>query len=158
MILNQETDYGFRIILFLSREVEGKRIEAIEISKKECIPERFLFKIMRKLTKAGIVKSYRGVNGGFTLARSPVDITLLDIVEAVEGPICINVCFKGSNRCNKNFTDFCVVHRELASIRQDISSRLGASNFKMLVEQENKLKEEGDSCSGQCVSFSNCSK
>jgi len=162
MILNQATDYGFRIVLFLSRIAEeksqGNRIEAIEISEHECIPERFLFKIMRKLTKAGIVKSYRGVNGGFTLVRNPVDITLLDIVEAVEGPICVNVCFKGSNRCNKNFTKYCVVHRELASLRQDISSRLAATNFKMLVEQENKLREEGDSRSGQCVNFSNCSK
>lgn len=143
MILNQATDYGFRIVLYLSRQSEGSRIEAIEISENESIPERFLFKIMRKLTAHGIVKSFRGVNGGFTLGRRPEDINLLDVVEAIEGPICVNVCFKGSNQCNKNATGYCVVHRELASLRQDIADRLKSVSFKDLVDRESNM-EEGD--------------
>lgn len=141
MILNQATDYGFRIVLFLSRQGIGVRTEAQQISEHENIPERFLFKIMRKLTKTGIVKSYRGANGGFTVGRAPEDITLLILVEAIEGPICVNVCFKGANHCNKSFTKHCVVHQELAKLRQDITARLSNIDFKSLLEKENTLKE-----------------
>ncbi len=140
MMLNQATDYGFRIVLYLSKQSDGKRIESIEISEQECIPERFLFKIMRSLSKAGIVKSYRGVNGGFTLGRRPEHITLLDVVEAIEGPICVNVCFKGENQCNKKASGFCVVHRELASVRQSIYTSLKNIDFKQLVEKEMVLE------------------
>lgn len=140
MLFNQATDYGFRIVLFLTKH-EGKRVEAKEISNKENIPERFLFKIMRKLTKEGIVKSYRGVNGGFTIGREPEDISLLDVVEAIEGPILINACFISDNQCNKGITSSCVVHHELAKLRHDIITYLRGVNFKSLAEREKRVKE-----------------
>ena len=138
MIFNQATDYGFRIVLYLSRQPENKRIEALEMSQNEKIPERFLFKIMRKLSAAGIVKSYRGAKGGYALGRGPENITMADVVEAVEGPICVNVCFKGENHCNKSAVGYCVVHQELAKLRQDISDRLKFVTFRKLLENENE--------------------
>ncbi|OEF97623.1 RrF2 family transcriptional regulator [Desulfuribacillus alkaliarsenatis] len=150
MIFNQATDYGFRIILFLSKQPASKRIEAVEISETECIPERFLFKIMRKLSAHGLVKSFRGVNGGFTLGRKPEEIKMLDVVEAVEGPVFVNVCFKGNNQCSKSAIGSCVVHHELAKLRYDISTRLKNIDFKTLVEKEQIMKE-GDV-------FSSCSE
>ncbi len=140
MMFNQATDYGFRIVLRLAKSPLGTRLEAMEISRNECIPERYLFKVMRKLSKAGIVKSYRGMNGGFALARLPELITLLDVVEAVEGPIYLNVCFKDENQCNRKSAGFCAVHQELASLRHDIYSRLNAINFKELLHKEERVK------------------
>jgi Rrf2 family protein len=135
MILNQATDYGIRIVLFLARQ-EGTRTEAREISRNEVIPERFLFKIMRSLVKAGIVKSYRGINGGFTLNRKPNEIALLNVVEAVEGPVVINCCLRNADECNKNAASYCIVHQELGQLRQDITTRLGKVTFHDLLARE----------------------
>ena len=85
MRLNQATDYAFRMVLYLASLPEGTKITGAALAEKQNIPERFLLKIMRSLTKAGIMKSYRGVEGGFALQRAPKDITLFDIIDAVEG-------------------------------------------------------------------------
>ena len=92
MRITQETDYGFRVILYLSKLGYGEKIEAKSISKDQGIPLRFLLKLLRKLTRHGIIKSYRGVNGGYSLNRMPDEITLKDVIEAIDGPIFINRC------------------------------------------------------------------
>lgn len=76
MRLNQATDYAFRMVLYLAICPEGTKITGAALAAKQNIPERFLLKIMRSLTAAGIMKSYRGVEGGFALQREPKDITL----------------------------------------------------------------------------------
>lgn len=140
MMFNQATDYAFRIILMLAKYPLGTRVEALEISETECIPERYLFKVMRKLSKAGIIKSYRGTHGGFALARLPETVTLLDVVEAIEGPVYLNVCFKNANQCNRRAVGACAVHQELAKLRHDIYNRLNAINFKELLDKEQTMK------------------
>ena len=71
MRLNQATDYAFRMVLYLASLPEGTKITGAALAEKQNIPERFLLKIMRSLTKAGIMKSYRGVEGGFALSGLP---------------------------------------------------------------------------------------
>ena len=85
MTINQATDYGFRAVLYLAGQPRGTLVEAQAIAQNVVIPMRFLLKIMPSLIKAGIVKSQRGVGGGYALAREPGDITLLQILEAIEG-------------------------------------------------------------------------
>ncbi len=138
MILNQSTDYGFRIVLHLAKQLDNVRIEAQEISKAQIIPERFLFKIMGNLVKAGIVKSFRGAKGGFTLARKTEDISLLDVVEAIEGPVLINCCLDNKELCTRNAGSYCVIHQELEELKDFVVKRLGEVNFKYIVEKEYK--------------------
>lgn len=71
MRLNQATDYAFRAVLYLAQLPPGEVVEAQVIARHEGIPMRFLLKILRLLTKAGIIYSYRGVGGGYALARPP---------------------------------------------------------------------------------------
>ncbi|NRZ85039.1 Rrf2 family protein [Clostridium beijerinckii] len=92
MNINQESDYAFRIILMLSKEGLDNKLDAKSLSEKGNIPLRFLLKLTRKLTQAGILKSYRGVNGGYAITREPKDITLKDVVEAIQGPIIVTRC------------------------------------------------------------------
>lgn len=141
MIFNQATDYGFRIVLALANK-ENTRVEAQEISSNQKIPERFLFKIMRSLVKTGIVKSYRGVKGGFMLGRDPDQITLLDVVEAIQGPVQINNCLLDQSACSRNATSYCAVHQELEQLREDMIARLGTVNFKTLMEREQLEKDQ----------------
>jgi Rrf2 family transcriptional regulator, iron-sulfur cluster assembly transcription factor len=69
MRITQEADYGFRVILYLSKLGYGEKSSAKTISREQGIPLRFLLKLLRKLTCSGIIKSYRGVNGGYALTE-----------------------------------------------------------------------------------------
>ena len=101
MRLNQATDYAFRMVLYLASLPEGTKITGAALAEKQNIPERFLLKIMRSLTKAGIMKSYRGVEGGFALQRAPKDITLFDIIDAVEGQTELQRCLHDIGSCSR---------------------------------------------------------
>lgn len=120
MNINQATDYAFRAVLFLAGQPPGKVVEAQQISRQEVIPMRFLLKIMPSLIKAGVVRSQRGVGGGYMLAKTPSEINFLDIVEAIEGPIHINRCLEDYSYCSKKGAPECQVHRALADIQQKL--------------------------------------
>ncbi|MBF7082870.1 Rrf2 family transcriptional regulator [Desulfallas sp. Bu1-1] len=132
MRLNQATDYAFRAVLHLSRLPRGKVVEARLIAEEEHIPMRFMLKILRLLSRAGIVESYRGVGGGYALAKSPAEITMKDVVEAVEGPVHINRCLIAPEECNKRNTAKCSVHKALYSIQQAINDKLKEYDFETL--------------------------
>lgn len=135
MRLNQATDYAMRAVLYLSGLPPGQVTEARLISEKEHIPMRFLLKILRVLAGAGLVHSYRGVNGGYSLARKPENITMLDVVEAVEGPITINRCLYSPEECSKRFSAHCPIHEALFSLQSCLKENLGRYNFQMLCER-----------------------
>jgi len=129
MQLTQATDYAFRAVLYLARFASEEFINAQVIAEKEEIPMRFLLKIMRSLIKAGIVKSHRGVGGGYSLNKMPEEITLLDVVEAVEGPVIVNRCLISPQYCNKNWSGQCAIHRALFDIQNGLVNQLAKYNF-----------------------------
>jgi len=134
MNINQATDYGFRAVLFLSQQPSGEIVEAQTIANSQVVPMRFLLKIMPSLTKAGIVRSQRGVGGGYALARNPKDITLLDVVEAIEGPIYLNRCLINEDLCSKQGPPCCKIHQALAEIQQRLSNEFESYTFADLIE------------------------
>lgn len=117
MTINQRTDYAFRTVLFLAKQKESSLVMAQDIAKSEVIPMRYLLKIMPSLIKAGIVTSVRGVGGGYALAKDAREITLLDILEAVEGPIKLNRCLVSPDLCSKNGSATCEIHAAMAQIQ-----------------------------------------
>ena len=70
-----------------------------EIARQMDVPEDFLAKILKTLVDQGLVRSTRGPHGGYALAKSPLDISFLDVIEAVEGPVALNVCLDGEDAC-----------------------------------------------------------
>ena len=84
MHITLETDYAIRIVECLA--VSGRKMDAADISVKTDVSQRFALKILRKLVHSGIIKSYKGAQGGYELALPPEKITLRTVVEAVEGP------------------------------------------------------------------------
>jgi len=135
MRLNQATDYAMRAVLYLSGLPYGQVVEAKLIAEEEKIPMRFLLKILRLLTKEEIVESHRGVNGGYALARHPSKITMLDVVEAIEGPITVNRCLYAPEECNKNFSKHCPVHKALFELQKSMAEHLKRYNFQILQER-----------------------
>ncbi len=136
MKITQESDYAMRIVLFLCRLGVGKKIEAKAISEAEGVTLRFTLKILRKLTHSGIIASFRGVNGGYALAREPQEITMRDVIEAVEGEIFINRCLNSKENCNIQRGNVCAVHKELAKIQRSLLENLSSVTFKKLMGDE----------------------
>lgn len=84
MRLSQKADYGLAAILYLSQKNSNHRYSLAEICREMGIPEEFLRKIFQTLVKSGIVNSYKGKGGGVSLARSPKDISLFEVIEPLE--------------------------------------------------------------------------
>ncbi len=129
MEITREVDYAVRCILFLSGEPDEVR-GASTIAKEMDIPAPFVSKILQKLSKKGLVIPIRGVKGGFRLARRPQDISLLEVVEAINGTIPVNICVIDSKSCNR--IKRCSVHPVWVRIQNLIRKELGSVNFKKL--------------------------
>ncbi|AGK98041.1 RrF2 family transcriptional regulator [Clostridium pasteurianum] len=132
MNITQESDYAIRAVLILAKNLEKDILDARTICELGNVPLRFLLKLLRKLTKAGIIKSYRGVNGGYALAKAPIDINLKDIIEAIEGPITINRCLYDKDTCSAGKGDNCAIHAALYDVQSKMISELEKINFEDL--------------------------
>lgn len=121
MQITRETDYAIRCVLYLAGK-RGSVTMVDEISRGKSIPKSFLAKILQKLGKAGIVRSYRGVKGGFELARSPDKISLLDLIEAIQGPVAMNACALDESVCS--LSGSCSVHPVWIEVRREVESLL----------------------------------
>lgn len=132
MQFNQATDYAFRVVLHLSCLPHGVIVNGQTLAEKENVPQRFLLKIMRSLTAAGIIKSYRGVDGGFALAQKSARITLLAVIEAIEGPVAVHRCLIEREACTNFCVHECPVHHALAKVQEQLVMSLGNINFAEL--------------------------
>ncbi|MBI4789678.1 MAG: Rrf2 family transcriptional regulator [Chloroflexi bacterium] len=108
MELSRQADYAVRAMVDLAAFPIGTRVLTGEIAKRQEIPASFLPRIVAALSKAQLVQTFRGKDGGIMLARPVAEINLLDIIQAVEGPICLNRCTYQPSRCNR--AAFCRVH------------------------------------------------
>lgn len=135
MEITRETDYAIRCVLHLS-ESPNDVIMVDEIAKAKSIPKSFLSKILQKLAKANIVKSYRGVKGGFQIAKAPREINLLDVIEAIEGPVAMNRCAVDKKVCSLICN--CVVHPIWVDLRKDVEKKLRRTDFAKLIESQKR--------------------
>lgn len=100
MQVSRKVDYALRAVIFLSQEDADRPLPAKEIAARRRIPIKFLEKIIRDLMRHDIVRSHRGARGGYTLSRPPGEITFRQVIEAIEGPISLNVCVAGQKDCS----------------------------------------------------------
>jgi len=108
MQLTRAGEYGILGILYLAAHHEEPVVMLAQIAEAEGIPESFLRKIFSFLAKQGLVQAHRGRSGGFRLARPPAEISLREVIEAIEGRIALNVCLMGPRACDR--MDRCPVH------------------------------------------------
>ncbi len=103
MQISRKIDYALRAVIHLARRDDRRPSSVAEIALREGVPKKFLEKIIQDLIHHGLVRSTRGAQGGYTLARAPEMITFKDVIEAIEGPVSINVCVgeNGDHECAK---------------------------------------------------------
>jgi Rrf2 family protein len=100
MQVSRKVDYALRAVIYLSLQRDGHPVPVGEIAQHRSIPRKFLEKIVKDLIRAGLVTSHRGAHGGYLLARSPDRVSFRDVIEAVEGPISLNVCVSERHDCS----------------------------------------------------------
>ncbi|MCP4704944.1 MAG: Rrf2 family transcriptional regulator [candidate division Zixibacteria bacterium] len=102
MQVTKAETYGLRGVIYLAKQDTSRRVPLSEIAKSEDIPEKFLAKIFQYLTKGKIVRSHRGVNGGFELLKKPSELTFCDVIEAIQGQYHLIMCLSDANICKKS--------------------------------------------------------
>jgi len=130
MRITRQADYAIRTVSYLAKQSEGRVVTVEEISEEMMIPRSFTAKIVQRLTRAGITSSTRGVKGGFVLNRPPEAITLLDVVEAIDGPVDMNVCVLQEDACSR--VSFCEIHPIWKEIHREVTEALRRRDFKSM--------------------------
>lgn len=130
MELTRAADYALRGVLYLSMQPPDSLCIISEIAEKMDIPEGFLARIFQILAKSGIIRSHRGKKGGFSLARSPEQISMKDVIEALEGPLTLNRCLSDFGDCGRE--ELCSLHDIWAEIQANLIATLEQANFAEL--------------------------
>lgn len=138
MQITRQADYAVRTVMYLAELQNGDRAPTSTIAKKQHIPSSFLAKIVSQLSIAGIVQTSRGARGGVSLARDPDAISLLEVVEAIDGPITLNECVSDPSSCV--FGDNCAVHDVWCEAQSQLVHRLSGSNFGDLTRKQRDMQ------------------
>jgi Rrf2 family protein len=134
MELTRKGEYAIRGVLYLAQQPREKVCLLSEIAEATEAPQSFLAKIFQSFAKIGIVNSYRGTGGGFTLGRSPAQITLREVVEAVEGPIIPNRCLTGAGACVRG--EECNVHPVWRKVQSQVVHILDGVTIEELAQKK----------------------
>jgi len=115
VIFSKKCEYGLQAVLYLAAHMEKDNIPAEEIATKLSIPREFVSKILQNLTESGIVNSQKGKSGGFSIAKDPKRIKLIDIVTAIDGLSMFNSCVLGFPNCSPD--NPCPLHDKWGELR-----------------------------------------
>ncbi len=134
MEITRQADYAVRAMIHVAGLPPDSRVSTAAISEAESVPLPFLTKVIAHLVRAGLVTTNRGMGGGVSIARLPEEITLLDVLEAVEGPISLNRCLLRGVTCE--IEAYCAVHDVWAAIQDRLVQDLRAVTLSYLVQSQ----------------------
>ncbi len=146
MKLTRSGEYAIRCMIYLAQQPRGSVSLLEDISKAQDVPKFLTAKVLRTLVKADIIRSSRGVGGGYALARPASQISLLDVVESVEGPIYLNTCLQNEecSKEKKSLKDMvCPVNNVWREARNKLREVLHSHKIDVLA---NKAMNPADNC------------
>ena len=127
MQITKQADYAIRAVLYLTKLGPNQRAATSQVAKEQHIPPSFLAKIISQLSIAGLLHTSRGARGGVTLARPADEITLLEVVESIDGPIALNECVNDMGACT--FGEECPLRPIWCDAQDELVNRLRSTNF-----------------------------
>ncbi len=133
MQITRQADYAVRAVLYLARLGQTERAATSLVAQEQHIPPSFLAKIISQLSIAGLLHTSRGARGGVTLAREPKEITLLEVIEAIDGPIMLNECVGETGTCT--FDENCPLRPVWCEAQKELVARLKNTNFAQILAQ-----------------------
>ena len=143
MQITRQADYAVRAVLYLSHLGPDQRAATSQIAQEQKIPPSFLAKIVSQLSVAGILQTSRGARGGVSLARTPDQISMLEVVEAIDGPILLNECVTDHGGACP-FGDTCPMQSVWCDAQHELVSRLKSTNFDHIVKKDVALAVAAD--------------
>lgn len=132
--LTKKADYGLIALKHLAAVPDGKSASAKEIAECYHIPLPLLSKVLQKLGRQGFLQSEHGTNGGYRLARDARDISTLEVIRAIDGPIILTACFTEHGGCDQS--DRCSVREPLRKVHEGILRLLGSISIADLSQEE----------------------
>ena len=137
--ISRRADYAVRIMIELGMLAPQTRLSSRELSLKTGVPKAFLHKITADLVKANLLLTFAGPSGGIMLQKPLVEISMLKILEAVEGPICLNICVLNPEECNRQ--TICPAHDFWNFLQDDIEAKLSGMTLDKLVADAHVLRK-----------------
>ncbi len=131
MQITRQADYAVRAVYYLTSLGPDNRAATSKIAAEQRIPPSFLAKIVSQLSVAGLLHTSRGARGGVSLAKEPENISLLDVVEAIDGPIQLNECVGDNSICT--FDEDCPMRPIWCDAQKDLVDRLQSTDFAQFV-------------------------
>ena len=139
MKISTKTEYGLRCLLCLTREAEGESLSIAQIAVIEHVPKHYAQQILMCLRRAGLVKSIRGTDGGFALARSAEDISVGEVVRVLEGIPFQDTCRKFNQRSDCGHTGDCSIRPIWEMINQRLWEALDSIQLRHLMTDEKTM-------------------
>lgn len=133
MLFSKACEYGIRAMLFLASQENDKPVRVREIAETLKIPIPFLSKIVHSLSRNQLIHSQKGPGGGVTLAKAPSEITLLQVVEVIDGLNLFQACALGIPHCSDDFP--CPLHEQWRTLRTEIQEMLTHRTLDQIIDQ-----------------------
>lgn len=131
MYMTLETDYAIRIVTYLAQQ--ETRFDAKTIAENTEVTLRFALKILHKLVANKIVRSYKGTTGGYELFKKPQEISLADVIGAIEGPYYFSRCLSPEKGCTRINKSRCKASKVFADISKTVSNKLSKVTIDQLI-------------------------
>ncbi len=133
MQLTRAADYAVRVMIHLATLPAGSRVQRNTLAEATGVPESFMSKVLQGLVRARLIASRRGIDGGFELAVAADATSLLDVIEAIEGPIQLNFCLGPGHNCERQH--YCAAHFVWAEAQDAMKNVLRRANIAELSRQ-----------------------
>ena len=141
MRITREADYAIRIMCLLCDSEEI--LDAGTIAQRSSLTQQFTLKILRKLSQGGLVRSYKGSHGGYTLESGAKDATLKQVIELIDGSLAISKCVDADGGCSLAGTNKseCLIHHLFAAVSDDLSKKLDSIKVFEVADKNANIAE-----------------
>lgn len=136
VLFSRQCEYAIQAVTFLALKPAEARTSIKDLSRRIRIPHHFLAKILQRLVYKGLLVSQKGPNGGFALARPPKEITLFDVVAAIDGVDFTTQCVLGFPDCSGK--NPCAVHEMWGEMRDELKAVLASKNIAQMAKEMKK--------------------
>jgi Rrf2 family protein len=133
MQLTRAADYAVRVMIYLAGRPEGERTMLPALARTTDTPMSFLSKVMQALARAQLIGSWRGKAGGFAILPAGRNASMLDVIEAVDGPICLNICLLSGKSCNRKH--HCPAHPVWARAQRAMIDVLASASIAAMADE-----------------------
>lgn len=133
-LITRNTDYAIRALCYIARQEKKEIVSVTRLNKVLKIPRPFLRKILQILNQSGLIHSYKGMGGGFSLAKAPKNISLTALMQIFQGPLQLNECFFKKSICPHMKS--CILRSKITAIERYVLKELKTITIATLLEEK----------------------